>query len=687
MKKINLLKLAVILFALALPIGTDAQQEVSLKKASTSQKWIDNLFTKGKLPPFSFTYGEESSETFIRKWNFTKKRVASDETNIIKYEVTYSEPGGKGIEVRCDVTGFSDFEAVEWTLHFTNKGDKNSKNIKNVSASDILFNAKSGNNFTVYTALGSNGSRHDFAPVVISPESGKNYTFSPKHGRSSDTDAFPFFNIATDGGRGAMLSIGWSGTWTADFSLSDSKLKSTSGMKNTDLFLYPGESIRTPLTSLMFWNGNDRIDGQNKFRKFILAHHTRKINGKNAEAPLCGGFEWGDPAPCNEYTCLTEDMAIAMAKRYKQFGITPDVFWLDAGWYEGAGGPNFEGRNWYNTVGSWSADRERFPNDLKKLAETVHNLGAKFMVWFEPERVYKGTYLYNNYPQWMLKVEGSNNAIFDLGNKEACDFLCKYIGDFIEENGIDYYRQDFNCAIDGYWAMKDEKEGRKGISEIRHIEGLYRYWDYLLARFPGMQIDNCASGGRRLDLETTSRSIPLWRTDYNYGEPNGYQNQTYNLSMFLPLNGTGLYSTDPYHWRSSVSSATALNWENTRRGGDNIKNMQSVVAKFKIIKQYFLEDFYPLCGDGDLTSDDHSIAYQLNKVSDNSGYIFAFRRGANAPEKFTVKLRGLCPEKNYTFTDDDTNATFTKSGAELMNGVEIAFDKAPGSVLLFYKGE
>ena len=112
MKLTNLLKLSLILFAFALPISADAQQEVSLRKGATAQKWIDNLFTKGKLPPFSFTYGEESSEKFIRKWNFSKKRVASDDANVIKYEITYSEPGSKGIEVKCDVTGFSAFEAV-----------------------------------------------------------------------------------------------------------------------------------------------------------------------------------------------------------------------------------------------------------------------------------------------------------------------------------------------------------------------------------------------------------------------------------------------------------------------------------------------------------------------------------------------------------------------------------------------
>lgn len=686
MKRLYLFKLAMLLFIFALPANIAARQKMSLRKAETAQKWVNTLFSKGKLPPFSFMYGDKNSDEFIRKWNFAKRSVASENANVVKYEIKYSEPGNDGIEVRCDVTGYTDFEAVEWTLHFTNKGAEKSKNIKNVSAADILFEAKAGNNFTIFTARGSNGSRHDFAPIVIRPECDTTYTFMPKNGRSSDTDGFPFFNIATDGGRGAMLSIGWSGTWFADFTLADGRLQSAAGMRNTDLFLYPGESIRTPLVSLMLWSGNERIDGQNKFRQFILAHHSRKINGKNAEAPLCGGFEWGDPAPCNEYGCLTEEMAIAMAKRYKQFGIMPDVYWLDAGWYEGSGGPNFEGRNWYNTVGNWSVDKERFPDGFKNLSKVIHELGAKFMVWFEPERVYKGSFFYNNYPQWLITLENSNNAIFDLGNREACDFLCKYIGDFIEENGIDYYRQDFNCAINGYWDVKDKKEGRKGISEIRHIEGLYRYWDYLLTRFPEMQIDNCASGGRRIDLETTSRSLPLWRTDYYYGEPNGYQNQTYNLNMFIPLNGTGLYSTDPYHWRSSFSSATVINWENTARSG-NIKEMREVVAKFKILKQYFLEDFYPLCGDGDLTGDEHCIAYQLNKKSDNSGYIFAFRRGANAPEKLVVSVKGLKAEKLYTVTDDDSKATFTKSGAELMNGVEIKFEKAPGSVLLFYKAE
>ena len=51
-----------------------------------------------------------------------------------------------------------------------------------------------------------------------------------------------------------------------------------------------------------------------------------------------------------------------------------------------------------------------------------------------------------------------------------------------------------------------------GMAEIRYVEGHYRMWDEIRAAYPQLAIDNCASGGRRIDLETASRSVPLWRT-------------------------------------------------------------------------------------------------------------------------------------------------------------------------------
>lgn len=59
-----------------------------------------------------------------------------------------------------------------------------------------------------------------------------------------------------------------------------------------------------------------------------------------------------------------------------------------------------------------------------------------------------------------------------------------------------------------YWQAADV-EDRQGITEIRHIEGLYKLWDELRQEFPNLIIDNCSSGGRRIDMETISRSLPL----------------------------------------------------------------------------------------------------------------------------------------------------------------------------------
>ena len=63
-----------------------------------------------------------------------------------------------------------------------------------------------------------------------------------------------------------------------------------------------------------------------------------------------------------------------------------------------------------------------------------------------------------------------------------------------------------------------------------------------------MLIDSCASGGRRNDLETMRRAVPLWRSDYAF-ETIGHQGMTYGISFWLPYHGTGTVACDnaPYY--------------------------------------------------------------------------------------------------------------------------------------------
>lgn len=676
--------LALVALFVLLPSAGKSQSRQRMAVPEDMERWIKTVFAKGHVPPFSFVYDGKPSAQFIRKWKYSASKGASDEAGTIKYLFTYTDPV-TGLKVACRVTGFEEFGAVEWMLYFTNTSQRNSAMLTDVKVTDFGMEAGKDASFTLHHAVGSNGGRDDFWPLSTPVETDKSVYITPEGGRSSDHTGFPFMNLEASNGRGAIVAVGWTGNWYVDVSQQTPGTATlASGMKNMNLYLLPDETIRTPLVCMLFWQGEDRMVGHNTFRRFMLAHHSPKLNGRFAEYPFSGGYSWGDPAPCNEYCCLTEDFALALTKRYAQFGIVPEVFWLDAGWYKGCGGPDFTGKNWYNTVGTWEVDEKRFPNGLKPLSEAAHEAGAKFMVWFEPERVAVGSQIAEEHPEWLLKRSNDpNNLLFDLGNPEALNWMCEHIGDLIEKNGIDYYRQDFNMHISPYWAEADEPD-RVGIHEIRHVEGLYAYWDYLRERFPGLLIDNCAGGGRRLDLETMSRSAPLWRTDYSYGEVNGYQCHTYGLNFYLPIHGTGLYKTDPYSVRSALGSAAVLNWKlNVLEG--SIADMQQIIAQYKELRPYYYEDYCPLTGTArELTFDNAWLAYQMHRPSDQSGIVVAFRRKDNQQGSIRVRLRGVDPAKTYRVLNDNDGTVTTRSGAELAEGIDLQIAEAPGSLLLRY---
>ncbi len=648
----------------------------------TAKQWVVQNFTKGKIPPFSFVYNGKKSDEFISEWQFKAELLKPSEPNCEDFLFTYTDTQS-GLCIKCIVTCFNDFPAVEWVLKFSNSSAKNSPIIEKGAVIDFSFAAAEKGNYTLHHNRGSDAQRNDFQPIDEKLKVGKSVYMTPAGGRSSDNTGFPFFNIEMPGQQGIIVAIGWTGKWYANVLQTDDKTVSLrSGMEKMQLSLNPAEEIRTPKISLLFWKGADRMVGHNQFRQFVLAHHSRKLKGKYAQYPLSGSFDYGDPEPCGEYNCLTEEFAVALVKRYQQFRVLPEVFWLDAGWYTGCGWDKAKG-GWWQNVGNWTVDKERFPNGLKPVSDAVHATGSKFMVWFEPERVSPGSMIDREHPEWLIKLKDNENYLFDLGNKEALAWLTKLIGDLIQSEGIDNYRQDFNFDPMPYWESND-KPGRIGISEIRHIEGLYAFWDGLLTRFPNLLLDNCASGGRRLDLETTSRSAPLWRTDYQYGEPNGYQCHTYGLNFYLPIHGTAIYKTDNYTFRSGLGATAVMNWEVTGKASEPIPAIQKRIEDYKRLRTYFYSDYYPLTESRNNTGDNVWLAYQLNRPTQKDGIIVAFRRGGANSESIVVKLSGVESDATYELFFEDYGLRIPKKGREMMDGIELSIPQKPASLLVSY---
>jgi alpha-galactosidase len=657
--------------------GSANCQAVPVRQSSiiNMHLWVKEHFAKGKVPPFSFVYGGKSSATFIKSWQYSSEKIKPADPDVEEFVYTYSDKKS-GLRLRCYVTCFNDFPAVEWVLRFSNNSGKETPLIEQAAVIDYAFISEEKGSFFLHHAKGSNAERTDFQPVDENMQVGKSIYMTPSGGRSSDKTAFPFFNIETPGQNGIMVAVGWTGKWYADVRQRDEKtILLKSGMEKMHLKLYPKEEIRTPKICLLFWKGEDRMAGHNQFRQFILVHHTRKINGTHVELPFSTFLAREGPPPCNEHTCATESFAVAMINRHKQFNIVPEVFWLDAGWYPCNG-------TWWK-VGNWTPNRENFPNGLKPVTDAAHKVGAKFLLWFEPERVTPGTQFADKNPDWLLKLSGNDTYLFNLGNDEARLWLTDYMSDFLKNEGIDYYRQDFNFNPQPYWESNDQPD-RTGISEIRHIEGLYAYWDSLLVRFPNLLIDNCASGGRRIDLETVSRSSPLWRTDYQYGEPDGSQCHIYGLNFYLPLHGTGNFTISPYNFRSNMSSSMVINWDINSKE-HTMAELQKYFQEFKRLRPYYYSDYYPLTKPENMTKDNVWLAYQLNRPDQGDGIIVAFRRKDCPEDSIRVKLRGLVKNADYELLDEDSGNKVIHKGDELINGIKFSLTEKPKSLLIIYK--
>jgi alpha-galactosidase len=648
-------------------------------------QFVKDHFGQGRRPPFAFAYDGQPSASFLTQWNYTETITVLDGLKT-EQTSTFTDPK-TGLTVRAICTIYSDYPAVEWVLKFNNPTQSNTPIIENVQAVDVDFPYSGQGDFLLHRALGSNAERTDFAPIDEALAPRREIVFGPLEGRSSGNGALPFFNIEAPG-EGVMVGIGWTGKWKASVARNETGvIHLAAGMERTHFRLYAQEEVRSPRVLLLFWSGRDRMAGHNSFRRFILKHHTPQQNGRPVTLPLASGLGFGGPSPCNEYSCATESYAIAMAYRLQQFGILPEAGWIDAGWFEGSD------LSWARGVGNWFVNRKNFPNGIRPVSEAAKKLGLGFVLWFEPERVYKGTWLAREHPEWLIKlprlsendklfIDPAKNYLLDLGNPEARRWLTDHISGMIESEGITVYRQDFNFDPQEYWRAADAPD-RQGITEIKHIEGLYQFWDELLRRHPGLLIDNCASGGRRLDLETISRSAPLWRTDYQYYEPNGYQCHTYGINFYLTCSGTGNNLPETYRWRSSLSSALVFGWD-INQPFFPLEQAKKSIAEFKRLRPYFYADYYPLTEYS--TSDNAWMAYQFNRPEDGDGIILSFRRNQSPAATCHVRIHGLKAAARYELYFEDYGIKITETGKRLAeNGIELKIPEAPGSLLISYK--
>jgi alpha-galactosidase len=629
----------------------------------------------------------QPSHEFLSQW---KRDVQVKQVDASRRQrtVTLQDPK-TGLEVRAVATIYTDTPGVDWTLYLSNHGAKDTPIIEKLEALDVTLNPGVGTTPVLHRLRGSDNGVDDWQPYEDSIEPGQRIEFAPTDGKSSK-HACPFFTLQYGGG-GVITAIGWSGQWSATTERQkDGKLRLQAGMQNLHLRLHPGESIRSPRILQLYWFGKDPFRAYNLFRSTMLSHIVPRIDGAIVVPPIAHLS-----TSFYELNESTESNVLSHLESIKGLGF--EMFWLDAYWIK-SGFPEGTG-NWGFPIQRVEPS-DRFPRGLRPISDAAHREGMGFLVWFEPERVYKGTYLAKEHPEWVITTDKgdswhTDNGLLNLGLPEAREYMTKYLLAVIKEYGMDCLRPDYNIIPGPLWNVLDSQNpDRVGLAEIRFVEGLYKMWDDILQAFPHLFIDNCAGpGSQRLDLETASRAVTLWRTDgiiapltkLDFNQA-ALQNQlgTAGLSRYVPFSTSGQMGATPYLFRSGFNAGISFG-EDVRPAGYPRDQLKQAIAEGKRIRKYFFGNFYPL--NEVTTNPEDWCVLQYHRTADQDGMVLAFRRHRSPYGRYDLALNEIEPRAEYEVTFYLTFAPAKKTvvaGAELQHlRAEIA--DCPGSLLVEYK--
>lgn len=630
------------------------------------------LIVSGSVKANDYFPSFQYNGTKVQIDSFKKKTVEKmDLPHLIILKTSFVAPDGK-LKLDIDRKIYKNFPVQEYSIRLTNLSKTESSGmVENFKSLD--FNAPSPQKNTAYTLnylCGSQCKVQDFMALSKTLDPGGKEIFKTETGRSSH-DWLPFFELNFDNTNGWIFAIGWTGSWIAEFANTGSFVHVSAGMIDTHFKLLPGESIIQPSITIFQRSGLDRRSFKTIVHRFMIERKAPR----NSEGQII--------PPIYAITAGGGNKTPKMMQEVLQYTIDNklpfDTYWVDAGWY---GAPHEDehysncGPNWSKYVGDWQVNTKTHPTgDLLPIANAVHKANMKFLLWFEPERCGSLAPAKKDHPDFW------NGNLLDLGNPNALKWIQKIVYGMIEKHRIDVYRQDCNMYPGRNWADLNRKNpDRVGIAEAKHIAGLYTFLDEMRKRFPNILQENCAGGGRRIDIEMVSRAHTYCRSDYPIGRKKGdtafifSQNATLNTLPYLPFQGSeanGVVPFDDYGMMSCVSSG--LVWTPSDVDGGIVKRKfsdketawyQKVFDTGRRMSDFYTGYFYPLT---DETTDANGIwcGWQLHRPDLNAGFAIVFRRALSPEENRTFTLSNIDQKGQYEIE-------FYDGSKKIMSGSGIA---------------
>ncbi len=581
------------------------------------------------------------------------------------------------------VSHYKNHGATEWTLEIENISGKDSSIIQNIE-STLTFE---GENPVLKGCLGDHVNHYAEYCHDLSKE---NITFNSDSGRATHIN-FPYFNLEYESG-GALLAIGWAGTWNADFVYDGKAVTYTAKSVNKlCTYLKPAEKIRTALFAVIEYTNRQKDYATNLWRDWFVKYNLPKADANGTDlspfSTCCLASDTGlpnsDGSISERYFTWRPSLEKMIAEDAKV-----DFRWFDAGWYitpdKKSTEPYVQGRDWWHTVGTWELDPIKWPNDtFLESTEYAREHGMKTLVWFEPERVTDPENLAKHFgynTDWAIRMEGEKVISNNIGNPDCFNWITDRICNMLRHNKVEMYREDNNGNPAKLWSFMDEKEGenRNGITECKFIDAHYRMWDKFIECTLGHGgcgfVDSCASGGGRNDLESMRRGVPLLRSDLDRKTTAIRLSMTSSFCKWIPfcgantkekafeLDATG--NSDTYIWRASYLPILNVDSQFVQDPDQDFDILRGGLREWKEVNPYLLKEFYHLTPYHGIEDKTGFTAYTYFNSETEKGVLFVFRQEECEDSEITLTF-GFTDSRELNLTDKDTGEKLCTENCKL----------------------
>jgi len=307
---------------------------------------------------------------------------------------------------------------------------------------------------------------------------------------------FPFVAIEdTEVGVLWGAQLAWAGSWQLEIFRQHDDVCISGGLADREFghwtkTLSPGESLTSPTAIVTCVQGSldDLCD--------------RLTSMQQPAADTQPAVEHDLPIVFNEW-CTTwgeprHDRVTSIAKHLQ--GTDTRYLVIDAGWYKR------DGVSWSNGHGDWNPNPRLFPEGLAATATAIRARGIIPGLWFEMETVGQSSTAFSLVDH-LLKRDGlpitvRERRFWDINDPFVIDYLAKKVIHLLRDCGFGYLKVDYNETI----GLGSDNANSLGEGLRQQIEGTYRFFDHIRKELPELVIENCSSGGHRLEPSMLART-------------------------------------------------------------------------------------------------------------------------------------------------------------------------------------